>query len=95
MLAGETYGNWGSDNAGAADYAAVKLDSGGVEVWRYQVRRGSPGLRCESISWRAIGRAKVPLRTLTLFLIAVILEGWNTDWWFLFTTSGNTNPRGR
>lgn len=53
MLAGETYGNWGGDNAGAADFAAVKLDSDGVEVWRYQVRWDGGGA-VSGCGWWAI-----------------------------------------
>ncbi|CAM9529226.1 unnamed protein product [Hapterophycus canaliculatus] len=36
VLAGFTDGTWSGDNAGGSDFAAVKLDSDGVEVWRYQ-----------------------------------------------------------
>ncbi|CAM9360961.1 unnamed protein product [Scytosiphon promiscuus] len=36
VLAGFTDGTWSVDNAGASDFAAVKLDSDGIEVWRYQ-----------------------------------------------------------
>lgn len=38
VFVGLTYGAWIGDNAGESDFAAVKLDSEGVEVWRYQVR---------------------------------------------------------
>ena len=37
MLAGFTYGNWSGTSAGSSDFAAVKLDSTGTEVWRWQV----------------------------------------------------------
>ncbi|CAN0353219.1 unnamed protein product, partial [Scytosiphon promiscuus] len=36
VLAGFTDGTWSVDNAGGSDFAAVKLDSDGIEVWRYQ-----------------------------------------------------------
>ena len=37
MLAGETYGNWSGTSTGSLDFAAVKLDANGTEVWRWQV----------------------------------------------------------
>lgn len=37
VLAGLTTGNWSGENAGVVDFAAVKLDAEGVEVWRWQV----------------------------------------------------------
>lgn len=37
MLAGSTLGDWSGTNAGNIDFAAVKLDSDGAEVWRWQV----------------------------------------------------------
>ena len=39
VLAGYTYGNW-NGNVGGGDFAAVKLDSEGNELWRWQVRYG-------------------------------------------------------
>lgn len=41
MLAGITGGTWGgaySNVGGEYDFAAVKLDANGDEVWRWQVR---------------------------------------------------------
>lgn len=39
VLAGYTTGVWsGEASAGGEDFAAVKLDADGVEVWRWQVR---------------------------------------------------------
>lgn len=38
FLAGETTGDWGSVNEGRSDFALVKLDAGGNEIWRWQVR---------------------------------------------------------
>lgn len=37
VLAGYTFGDWAAGNAGEEDFAAVKLDSDGVELWRWQV----------------------------------------------------------
>lgn len=38
VLAGSTRGNWSGTNLGGAwDLAAVKLDSEGEELWRWQV----------------------------------------------------------
>ena len=39
VLGGSTEGDWNTTNKGLKDFAAVKLDIGGVEEWRYQVRR--------------------------------------------------------
>ncbi|CAN0213505.1 unnamed protein product [Ascophyllum nodosum] len=41
VLAGFTYGNWSGTSAGFSDFAAVKLDSTGTEVWRWQEGSGS------------------------------------------------------
>lgn len=38
LLVGHTSGNWTGVNAGSHDFAAVKLDSNGNELWRWQVR---------------------------------------------------------
>lgn len=38
VLAGETSGGWSGAASGGVDFAAVKLDEDGVEVWRWQVR---------------------------------------------------------
>lgn len=38
FLAGATYGDWGSVNAGGRDFAATKLNADGIELWRWQVR---------------------------------------------------------
>ena len=40
VLAGYTFGNW-DDEAKGGDFAAVKLDSQGTELWRWQVREPS------------------------------------------------------
>ena len=38
MLAGLANGSWGGDYAGGTfDFAAVKLDASGDEVWKWQV----------------------------------------------------------
>ena len=37
VLAGKTKGNWSGTSAGHTDFAAVKLDANGTEVWRWQV----------------------------------------------------------
>ena len=39
VLAGHTYGNWTEAQGGDedADFAAVKLDADGTELWRWQV----------------------------------------------------------
>lgn len=53
VLAGHTEGVFsGEASAGGEDFAAVKLDAEGQEVWRWQVRSFlniSPERRC---SWR-------------------------------------------
>lgn len=38
VLGGYTAGNWDGPNAGLNDFAAVKLDANGTELWRWQVR---------------------------------------------------------
>lgn len=38
FLAGYTLGNWGDVNAGRSDFAVVKIDADGNEIWRLQVR---------------------------------------------------------
>lgn len=40
VLAGATRGNWAMMNAGGDDFAAVKLDGDGLELWRWQASRG-------------------------------------------------------
>lgn len=40
-MAGHTAGDWDEVNAGEEDFAAVKLDQDGLELWRWQVRCGS------------------------------------------------------
>lgn len=40
VLAGSTTGSWSGSNQGEEDFAAVKLDVDGVEVWRWQVGDG-------------------------------------------------------
>lgn len=37
LLVGYTSGEWGSENAGNDDFAAVKLYTDGMEEWRWQV----------------------------------------------------------
>lgn len=37
ILAGSSRGNWSGVNLGEMDFIAVKLDSDGKEVWRWQV----------------------------------------------------------
>jgi len=37
VAVGETYGSWDGLNAGFDDFAAVRLDASGDEIWRYQV----------------------------------------------------------
>lgn len=39
IIAGGSRGDWGGPNAGSGDFAAVKLDENGDEVWRWQVTR--------------------------------------------------------
>lgn len=38
ILAGSTDGDWGTVSSGGHDFAAVKLDADGNELWRWQVR---------------------------------------------------------
>lgn len=38
ILAGYTFGDWNTRNAGDADFAAAKIDAFGNPVWIYQVR---------------------------------------------------------
>ena len=38
-LVGDTFGNWSGVNEGARDFAAVKLDANGSELWRWQVNK--------------------------------------------------------
>ena len=37
LVALETNGDWDGDNVGGDDFAAVKLDANGTEIWRWQV----------------------------------------------------------
>lgn len=37
VMAGSTEGSWNEDNEGGDDFAAVKLDSNGSVVWKWQV----------------------------------------------------------
>lgn len=37
VLVGDTFGDWAAINIGAGDVAAVKIDSEGQELWRWQV----------------------------------------------------------
>lgn len=47
VLAGLAYGDWDGESSGFTDFAAVKVDRDGRELWRWQVssspKRGSPG----------------------------------------------------
>ncbi|CAM9975026.1 unnamed protein product, partial [Scytosiphon promiscuus] len=36
VVVGYTYGDWDGVNAGGADFAALRLDANGTEIWRYQ-----------------------------------------------------------
>lgn len=38
VLAGRTDGTWNTTSSGGLDFAAVKLDVDGNELWRWQVR---------------------------------------------------------
>jgi len=38
ILAGSSRGNWSAVNVGEMDFIAVKLDSDGKELWRWQAR---------------------------------------------------------
>lgn len=38
VLAGYTSGAWADTNKGPNDFAAIKLDSDGNEIWKWQVR---------------------------------------------------------
>ncbi|CAN0100846.1 unnamed protein product, partial [Sphacelaria rigidula] len=40
VMAGHTAGDWDEVNAGEEDFAAVKLDQDGLELWRWQ--EGTP-----------------------------------------------------
>lgn len=37
VMAGHTMGTWGGSIRGEEDFAVVKLDAGGNEIWRWQV----------------------------------------------------------
>ena len=39
VVAGYTAGSWACANLGEVDFAAVKLDKDGKELWRWQVSR--------------------------------------------------------
>lgn len=38
IAVGQTAGSWDGTNAGLDDFAALRLDATGEEIWRYQVR---------------------------------------------------------
>ena len=38
IIAGNTYGSYGTLNAGSGDFVAVKIDTNGNTVWQWQVR---------------------------------------------------------
>lgn len=42
VLAGETNGNWDGTSNGKMDFAAIKLDADGLEIWRWQVKQCIP-----------------------------------------------------
>lgn len=42
ILAGESWGAWNGRHYGGVDFAAVKLDSDGSEIWRWQVKWPGP-----------------------------------------------------
>lgn len=52
VLAGTTHGSWGSNNAGTSDFAAVKLNSTGQEVWRWQASPSCGGRH----SWSRVNK---------------------------------------
>lgn len=37
VLAGNSFGDWNGTNAGEEDFIAVKIDTDGKELWRWQV----------------------------------------------------------
>lgn len=37
ICVGQTYGSWDGDAKGGSDFAALRLDGNGEEIWRYQV----------------------------------------------------------
>ena len=39
IIAGDTLGSYGAENAGYLDFVAVKIDSDGNTIWAWQVRR--------------------------------------------------------
>lgn len=43
VLAGHTYDHWNGTDIGFRDFAAVKLDLDGQEMWRWQVGLHFPG----------------------------------------------------
>lgn len=52
VLAGHTEGEWSTTSAGYFDFAAVKVDADGEEVWRWQVSaRGVADARHPFGSW--------------------------------------------
>lgn len=46
ILAGSTAGDWNGSIVGTRDFAAVRLDVDGTELWRWQVRRVFSGAMC-------------------------------------------------
>lgn len=71
MLAGVTGGEWGGADSyvgGYYDFAAVKLDANGDEVWRWQVWLGDVPPR-KTFKWFGSPRKTIPKLT------AVIYEG--------------------
>ena len=55
VLTAYTAGGWGSSSSGEFDFAAVKLDENGVELWRWQVTQ---------LDW-CYGRGATPILTST------------------------------
>jgi len=39
IIAGQSYGSYGAENAGNSDFVAVKIDNDGNTIWAWQVRR--------------------------------------------------------
>lgn len=39
VMVGQCEGDWSGESSGALDFAVIKLDADGDELWRWQVRR--------------------------------------------------------
>ena len=59
ILAGHTEGNWNGERNGGRDFAAVKLDAGGKEVWKWQVRETYPQISPRTVEqlWYRISQS--------------------------------------